>query len=91
MNGGSVKEIYTFIALLTTIIGLLPQIYKNYRTKSVNDLSMIMLINYAICSLSWIAYGALITDQIVTMANIFCLFSVLVTIFQKIFYSSIKN
>ncbi|MGL9779855.1 MAG: PQ-loop domain-containing transporter [Wolbachia sp.] len=48
---------FGFVALITSLIGLLPQVYKAYVTKLTRDISMLMLVNYLICSLSWIGYG----------------------------------
>lgn len=56
-------EITGFIASFTSIISLLPQILKTYRTKSVEDLSMLMLLNFLVCSVSWTVYGIL-TDAL---------------------------
>ena len=69
-----------FIAAFTSTISLIPQIYQTYKTKSVEDLSMLMLINFTICSISWIIYGFLtnttsvwITNVIMTISSIFML------------------
>lgn len=56
------------IAFITSFIGLLPQIIKSFKSKSTQDLSMIMLINYLICSLAWIVYG-INTDAIFVISS----------------------
>ena len=58
------------VALITSFIGLLPQVIKSLKTKSTADLSMLMLINYLICSLAWILYGLGTTSFFVLMANV---------------------
>jgi MtN3 and saliva related transmembrane protein len=70
-----------FIASFTSTVSLIPQIYQTYKTKSVEDISMLMLINFAICSIAWVAYGVLtntrsvwITNVIMTISSIFMLF-----------------
>jgi MtN3 and saliva related transmembrane protein len=53
----TVENLSGGVALVTSIIGLFPQVYKSYRTKSTIDISMIMLINYLVCSIAWIIHG----------------------------------
>ncbi|MDR0678417.1 MAG: hypothetical protein LBF44_02680 [Holosporaceae bacterium] len=74
------------VALVTSIIGLFPQVYKSYKTKSTNDISMVMLINYLVCSLAWIVYGGCTSSEFVVYSNI--VGSVLsgMSIVQKIVY-----
>ena len=79
-------EIFGTISFITTLIGLFPQIYKTHVTKSAEDVSMILLINYLIGSVAWVVYGVLISDQIVIYANIVCLITAIISIAQKIRY-----
>jgi MtN3 and saliva related transmembrane protein len=58
------------VALVTSIIGLFPQVYKSYKTKSTDDISMIMLINYLVCSLAWIIHGVCTNSKFVIYSNI---------------------
>lgn len=58
------------IAFVTTIIGLFPQIYKAIKTKSTQDLSMMMLVNYAICSAAWVVYGRESDSLFVLYSNV---------------------
>ncbi|MDR0753595.1 MAG: hypothetical protein LBE95_02930, partial [Holosporaceae bacterium] len=58
------------VALVTSIIGLLPQVYKSYRTKSTDDISMLMLINYIVCSIAWIIHGVSTDAVFVIYSNI---------------------
>ena len=62
--------ISSVIAFATSVIGLLPQIYKALKTKSTKDLSMIMLLNYLICSLAWVIYAMETAASVVLMSNI---------------------
>lgn len=78
------------IALITSFIGLFPQIIKSLQTKSTQDLSMIMLINYLICSLAWIIYGLETTSFFVLLANVVGLIVSLLMIFLKKYYDA-KN
>lgn len=58
------------VAFVTSFIGLLPQIIKSIKTKSTQDLSMLMLINYLICSIAWIIYGSGTNSFFVISSNI---------------------
>lgn len=60
----------SIIASTTSIVSFIPQIVKTYRTKSAKDLSLLMLINFLICSLSWIAYGYLTGMWTVWVTNL---------------------
>ena len=74
------------IASITSIIGLTPQIYKTYKTKSAQDLSSLMLWNYFICSLAWIVYGTYTGSNFVTFSNVIGLISSIISILQKRHY-----
>ncbi|MDR2831529.1 MAG: hypothetical protein LBV62_01255 [Rickettsiales bacterium] len=66
----NIEECFGFIALITSLIGLLPQVYKAYVTKLTRDVSMLMLVNYLTCSLSWIGYGFYQGSIFVVLSNI---------------------
>ena len=76
------------IALITSFIGLLPQIVKAIKTQSTTDLSMLMLINYFICSLAWIIYGSTTSSFFVLSANVVGLVVSVALIFLKKYYDS---
>lgn len=78
---------FGFIALLTSFIGLTPQIYKTYKTKSAEDISYLMLYNFLICSVSWIVYGFYTNSDFVIYSNIVGTITSLISIFQKKRYS----
>ncbi len=48
-----------FAAVMTTI-SFIPQVIKSWRTKSVNDVSLIMYLVLMIGQFSWLTYGILI-------------------------------
>ncbi|MFN7039055.1 MAG: SemiSWEET family sugar transporter [Alphaproteobacteria bacterium] len=80
---------FGFIASITSFIGLLPQIYKIYKTKSAQDISMLMAVNYLICSVAWIIYGILTKSEFVTYSNIIGLISSVILVMQKRKYDNI--
>lgn len=73
-------------AIITSNIALLPQIYKSYRSRSVNDLSVLMLINFLICSVTWVIYGFYIEDMTVWLTNCISTFFNLTLLCLKIKY-----
>jgi MtN3 and saliva related transmembrane protein len=84
-----IEEIFGTIAFITTLIGLLPQVYKTYITKSARDLSMLMLINYCICSMAWIIYGSATESNFVIYSNYCGLITSIILIWQKLHF--VKN
>ncbi|NEV49341.1 hypothetical protein EUZ93_02365 [Wolbachia pipientis] len=79
---------FGFVALITSLIGLLPQVYKAYVTKLTRDISMLMLVNYLICSLSWIGYGLYQSSIFVVLSNIAGLVISIISIIQKCYYDA---
>ncbi|MGL9725385.1 MAG: SemiSWEET family sugar transporter [Wolbachia sp.] len=84
----SIEEFFGFIALITSLIGLLPQVYKAYITKLTRDVSMLMLINYLVCSLSWLIYGICQGLAFVVFSNIAGLAISIISIIQKCYYDA---
>lgn len=82
------EECFGFIALIASLIGLSPQVYKAYITKVTRDVSMLMLVNYLICSLSWIGYGLYQSSIFVVLSNIAGLVISIISIIQKCYYDA---
>ncbi|MDR1236131.1 MAG: hypothetical protein LBJ96_03925 [Holosporaceae bacterium] len=74
------------VATVTSIIGLLPQVYKSYRTKSTADISMVMLVNYLICSIAWVAHGLCSGSLFVVYSNVVGTILSGVSVIQKVIY-----
>jgi MtN3 and saliva related transmembrane protein len=70
-------EIIGAIAATLTTFGFVPQITKIYRTKSVEDVSLIMLIQYCVGLFLWMLYGIYLRNDILIISN-FVSFSTLV-------------
>ncbi|MDR1391143.1 MAG: hypothetical protein LBI95_02105 [Holosporales bacterium] len=80
------EKVFGGIAFATSVIGLVPQIYKSFKTKSTGDISMIMLWNYFVCSASWIIYGLMVNSSFVIWSNVVGLITSLISILQKRYY-----
>jgi len=76
------------IAFVTSFIGLLPQVFKALKTHSTQDISMIMLINYVLCSLAWIIYGGSTGSFFVLTSNILGLGVSVILIGLKRYYDA---
>ncbi len=67
-------------AACLTMLALLPQIIKVLKTKSVKDVSVIMLYQFGIGIALWMIYGIHLRDIIIIGANAISLASVIVSI-----------
>lgn len=76
------------IAFISSFIGLLPQIVKTLKTKSSQDLSMLMLLNYLVCSIAWVIYASQTDSFVVLASNIVGLFVSLALIVLKRYYDA---
>lgn len=85
MNQELITVIGLFAGSLTTI-SFLPQVIKTVKSKSVKDFSWLMLIIFWLGVLAWLAYGLLVKDLPVVVAN--GLTSVLVSV---LLWYKIKN
>ena len=82
----TVESVFGKLAMISTLIGLIPQIIKAYQTKSMKDVSLFMLINCWICAFSWLIYGLCIASSELIWSEIFCLIVTTVSVVQKIIY-----
>ena len=84
--------IISLIASTTSVVSLIPQIYRTYHLKSANDISIWMLINFVICSISWIIYGLITGAFSVWATNVIMLvFAIILLVFKVRYTSEIKN
>lgn len=83
-----IEQICGYIALVTTMVGLIPQIYKAYRTKSTTDVSCIMLWNSLVCSVSWMIYGLLTCSKFIIWSNVLGTITSIVSLLQKRYYDA---
>jgi MtN3 and saliva related transmembrane protein len=81
-------EIIGYIAAVFGTILMLPQVFKSYKTKRVDDISTSMLVVYIINCSFWEIYGILIHSNPVIICNILALF---IGIFQMILKVKFQN
>ena len=70
MNHFNYIDLFGFFAALLTTIAFLPQLYKTWKTKSADDVSLIMLILFITGLIFWIIYGLKIHSIPILVANI---------------------
>jgi MtN3 and saliva related transmembrane protein len=81
----SVEIIGVTGAILTTA-SFVPQVYKTYKTKSVEGISLTMYTVFLIGLIFWLVYGIKINSFSVIMANTITGILVLIIILLRIIY-----
>jgi MtN3 and saliva related transmembrane protein len=66
----SLWEIVGFSAALMTSFGFMPQVIKIYKTKSVQDISVLALIQFTVGITLWILYGVHLKNIVIICANV---------------------
>ena len=67
-------------AALLTMFGFVPPIIKTRKTKSVEDVSLHMLLQFALGMLLWLLYGIHIRNSILIVANAISFVSLVIAI-----------
>ncbi|HMU71585.1 MAG TPA: SemiSWEET transporter [Ferruginibacter sp.] len=69
-----------------TSITFLPQVIRIWQTKSVKDISMIMMILLLVGTSCWLTYGILLNDVAIIYTNVMVLLMSLIMFYFKIRY-----
>ena len=83
-------DFFGFLAALLTTLAFLPQLYKTWKTRSADDVSLLMLIVFLTGLICWIIYGLKINSVPILIANIITFIFNLSILILKITYSK-KN
>ncbi len=86
MNG-LIVNIIGFTAGFLMAVTMVPQIIKSLKTKSVEDISLLMLIIYVISALLWMIYGILIKSLPVAITDGFAFLVSSTQLYIKIKYT----
>jgi MtN3 and saliva related transmembrane protein len=73
------------LAPIVNCIQLFPQLYKTYRTKRVNDLSLYSLLLILTTNLLWLLHGYFIMDKSLIVAGLISM-TVNITLLMLYFY-----
>ncbi|MCX8489773.1 MAG: SemiSWEET family transporter [Cyclobacteriaceae bacterium] len=80
-------QIAGHVGAFLSSITFIPQVYKVWKTKSVQDLSLAMMLIVASSTLIWLVYGIALMLWPVILANGFIFFLSLLLIYFKFTYS----
>lgn len=58
-----------YTAGIMTLINMMPQILKTYKTKSAKDISSLMVITYVLSMLLWVIYAYFIVSWPIIITN----------------------
>jgi len=81
-----IADMFGYAGMVTGVSFTLPQVYKTYRTKSVEDISWGMLVLLVLNCVFWFSYGYLQDSLPLLLTNGLSLFVVSVLIVLKIRY-----
>ena len=70
MNNFNYIDLFGFLAAFLTTLAFLPQLYKTWKTKSAEDVSLVMLILFITGLICWIIYGIKILSIPIIAANV---------------------
>ena len=79
-------EILGLTAGTITSVTFLPQVIRIWKTKSVKDLSLMMLLLLIVGTLSWLSYGLIIKDVAIIYTNSMVLTMSMIMLFFKLKY-----
>ena len=80
------SEIIGLIAASLTTAAFVPQVYKTWKTKSVDELSLTMYLVFFTGIVLWVIYGIFINSLSIILANTITGLLVLLLIFFKLKY-----
>lgn len=81
-----IEDVIGYFGGFFIMISFIPQVIKSYKTKSVKDLSILMIIATLIGTVLWFMYGFLIKSKPIIIMNSVFGFIVLYQLYLKIKY-----
>lgn len=78
-----IEDVIGFAAGLLIAISMIPQVIKFHKTKSVEDVSFLMLFISGLGTALWVIYGLLITSYPIIAMDGFGFFVSLILIYMK--------
>lgn len=81
-------QIIGTIAGILTTAAFIPQVWRTWRTKSVEDLSLTMLVTFLLGISGWLVYGIRLQEPPIIVSNLVTIALTLVLIVFKIRYGS---
>ena len=81
-----IQDIVGYLGGIFIMTSFIPQVIKSYKTKSVKDLSLAMIVATLIGTVFWLIYGILISAMPIIIMNSIFGFVVLYQLYLKIQY-----
>lgn len=81
-----IEDVIGYLGGIFIMISFVPQVVKSYKTKSVKDLSTLMILATLIGTAFWIVYGLLLKALPIILMNIIFGIIVLFQLFLKVKY-----
>ncbi len=88
---GVLLTILGTLAGILILTGWVEQIYKGYKTKSMQDISKFLMIFIAAGSTLWLVYGSIVSDVFIIGTNIAGLILMIIVSAMKRRYQKIVN
>lgn len=82
------QTIFGLGAIVFTGGSFVPQVIKSWKSKSVNDLSWLMIVVHMLANICWLGYGILRLDPVIIATDSFVLFVLLILTFVKYKYQT---
>lgn len=80
-----------YLGSVTSIITLMPQVLKTWKTKSVFDISFATLVIQTIQVVAWLVYGALLQNIPLILVNLVMFTNTILLVLMKIKYTQKIN
>ena len=84
-------DILGLAAAALTTSAFLPQVIKTYKTKSVEDISLVMYLIFVTGLALWLIYGFIIMNLPIICANVITITLSLMIVYFKLKYGKPKN
>ncbi|MGH8281877.1 MAG: SemiSWEET transporter [Gammaproteobacteria bacterium] len=82
----NIPRIIGLTAAALTTLSLVPQVWRSFKTRDTRGISLGMYWAYTVGIALWLAYGLLIHDLVVTLANAVTLFLAAIILMLKLRY-----
>lgn len=86
-----ITDIIGYAAATVGTILMLPQVYKSYRTRRVDDISMAMVIVYIVNCTLWEVYGWLLDSMPIILCNMIALVIAFIQLYLKLSFGYKKD
>ena len=85
------KTLYGWIASTITLIYKLPQIYKLYKRKKSNDISVLSLLVQSVGYIFYILHGITVNDSPIVLMGSGALIETIILVIMYFYYSKTSN